>query len=220
MRRVRTSLADALRLIGPPKPWGAPATAIDRIQSAILLLDEHAGALLDASVAPTTSVPYRENVIDGAVLPMSKRTAGGYSDSGGPSRFFYSAKVSTKEREHGCSLLPRRTAGEVTGGRAEGSAALANPRTGAGRTGGAHNHHPTLKPIALTKWLATMIKPPAGGRLLVPYAGAGSEMIGALQAGWGEVVGIEAEAEYVAIAMARIEAWVSRSQQTMFDEAG
>ncbi|MFO0676937.1 MAG: Hpt domain-containing protein [Polyangiaceae bacterium] len=45
MRRVRTSLADALRLIGPPKPWGAPATAIDRIQSAILLLDEHADGL-------------------------------------------------------------------------------------------------------------------------------------------------------------------------------
>ena len=34
--------------------------------------------------------------------------------------------------------------------------------------------------------------------------GAGSEMIGAMQAGWPSVVGIERDAEYVAIAKARI----------------
>ena len=28
-------------------------------------------------------------------------------------------------------------------------------------------------------------------RLLVPFAGSGSEMIGALRAGWDEVVGVE-----------------------------
>lgn len=30
-RAMQTSLREALRLIGPPKPWGAPAAAIDRI---------------------------------------------------------------------------------------------------------------------------------------------------------------------------------------------
>jgi two-component system, chemotaxis family, sensor kinase CheA len=34
LRRVRTELAEALRLIGPPRPWGAPAAALRRIERA------------------------------------------------------------------------------------------------------------------------------------------------------------------------------------------
>jgi DNA modification methylase len=172
-----------------------------------LILDEAAGALLDSSVDPTTSVPFRENVADGAVLPLARRTAGGYSDSGGPSRFFYCSKVSTKEREFGCELLPAKSAGEMTE-RVDGQAGLDNPRAGAGRTGGARNHHPTLKPLSLARWLARLIMPPTpDAQLLIPYSGAGSEMIGALQAGWPVVFGIEGEADYVQIAEARIAAW-------------
>lgn len=150
----------------------------------------------------------------GAVFGGRKAAArpdSGYTDSGGPARFFYCSKVSTKEREHGCEALPKRTAGEATGGREEGSAGLSSPRAGAGRSGGARNHHPTLKPIALTRWLASLIKPPSGdAMLLVPYAGAGSEIIGAVQAGWPLVFGIEGEAEYVQIAHARINAWAAK----------
>jgi site-specific DNA-methyltransferase (adenine-specific) len=88
------------------------------------------------------------------------------------------------------------------------SAGLESPRAGAGRTGGARNHHPTLKPISLTEYLARLIKPPIQDAcLLVPFAGAGSEMIGALKAGWPIVVGIEREADYIPIAHARIAAW-------------
>lgn len=134
------------------------------------------------------------------------RPDSGYSDGGGPSRFFYCAKVSTKERELGCESLPRRSAGECTD-REDASAGLSSPRAGAGRTGGAHNHHPTLKPIALARWLASLIRPPtAEATLLVPYSGAGSEIIGALQAGWPLVYGIEGEADYVQIAHARVAA--------------
>lgn len=191
-----------------------------------LCFDEEAAAYLDSLVGNRPSRPsvtrhgggnHGGPVFEGRTAKA--RPDSGYAENGGPSRFFFCTKVSTKEREFGCEHLPLRSAADMTES-PEDSARLDSPRTGAGRGAGARNHHPTLKPIALTKWLATMIKPPAGGRLLVPYAGAGSEMIGALQAGWGEVVGIEAEAEYAAIAMARIEAWVSRSQQTMFDEAG
>jgi chemotaxis protein histidine kinase CheA len=32
LRRLRTDLADALRLIGPPRPWGAPAAALRRVE--------------------------------------------------------------------------------------------------------------------------------------------------------------------------------------------
>jgi hypothetical protein len=168
---------------------------------------------LDTEAGDRPSAPYRANEATGAVLPMTKRTAGGYSDAGGPSRFFYCSKVSTKEREAGlCEAgLPLRSAGEVTE-REDGSDGLDSPRAGAGRTGGARNHHPTLKPIALTTWLARLIMPPAPGVLLVPFAGAGSEMIGALKAGWGGVFGIEREAEYEPIARARLAHWCKESE--------
>ena len=70
------------------------------------------------------------------------------------------------------------------------------------------NSHPTLKPLSLTKYLATLIKPPTGGRLLVPFSGSGSEMIGALQAGWEYVEGVELTEEYIPISEARIAHWI------------
>jgi site-specific DNA-methyltransferase (adenine-specific) len=67
--------------------------------------------------------------------------------------------------------------------------------------------HPTLKPITLCEYLAKLILPPArktARRLLVPYSGSGSEMIGALKAGWDKLVGIEIDAKYVAQAKRRL----------------
>jgi hypothetical protein len=178
-------------------------------------LDEGAAAALDAAVG---NRPSRKSVTrngggnaGGPVFDGRTGTArpdSGRDENGGPSRFFFSAKVSTKEREFGCDALPRKSAGEATGGREEGSAGLSSPRAGAGRTSGARNHHPTLKPLALARWLASMIKPPTPDcALLVPYSGAGSEIVGALQAGWPLVFGIEGDADYIQIAHARIAAW-------------
>lgn len=72
------------------------------------------------------------------------------------------------------------------------------------------NIHPTLKPLTLTRWLATLLLPPAEygpRRLLVPFAGTGSELIGAMLAGWEAPTGIELDAQHVAIAQARIRYW-------------
>jgi site-specific DNA-methyltransferase (adenine-specific) len=44
------------------------------------------------------STPYRENIAAGDVLPLSTRTAGGFSDSGSAARFFYTAKASADDR--------------------------------------------------------------------------------------------------------------------------
>ena len=69
------------------------------------------------------------------------------------------------------------------------------------------NEHPTLKPIGINKVLANLILPPETGkerRLLVPFCGSGSEMIGALQAGWDFVEGIEKEKTFAEIANKRI----------------
>lgn len=72
------------------------------------------------------------------------------------------------------------------------------------------NVHPTVKPLELLRYLATMILPPElkdqKRRIFVPFAGSGSEMIGAMQAGWEEVVGVDAEHNYRLIAEARIPA--------------
>jgi site-specific DNA-methyltransferase (adenine-specific) len=115
----------------------------------------------------------------------------------GTSRFFYTTKVSRGEREQGCGDLEscQQGIGALSdGGR---SAALVK------------NIHPTLKAVELTRWLATMLLPPPRTdgqprRIIVPFSGAGSEMIGCLQAGWDEVVGIEGEERYIEIAKSRI----------------
>lgn len=73
---------------------------------------------------------------------------------------------------------------------------------------GVNNTHPTLKPLALTEYLARLILPPASigeRRLLVPFSGSGSEMIGALKAGWDTVVGIEQDKHYCEIAEQRLQ---------------
>ena len=49
--------------------------------------------------------------------------------------------------------------------------------------------------------------------MLAPFSGSGSEMIGALQAGWDEVTGIEREAEYAAIAEARLSHWIDTGRE-------
>lgn len=130
---------------------------------------------------------------------------------GGASRFFYCAKTSTAEREAGLDHLPSQSAGELTGGRAEGSAGLANPRAGAGRTSkGRRNTHPTVKPIALMRWLCRLVTPP-GGTVLDPFTGSGSTGAAAVQEQLN-FVGCELSEEYVAIAEARIAHWQGQEQ--------
>jgi len=202
---------------GNGRDGGAPESIDGGRWPANLLLDEEAAAILDAEVGPRKSgLAVRHNggggqifsgVGDNGYKPKPKLPDLGYMDGQThPSRFFFCAKVSTWEREFGCEGLPLRSAGEVTE-REDDSDGLESPRAGAGRTGGARNHHPTLKPIALTTWLARLIRPPRGGRILVPFAGAASEMIGAMRSGWQEIIGIERESEYIPIARARLARW-------------
>lgn len=118
-------------------------------------------------------------------------------------RYFYCAKISKADREAGCGHLERVSAGEATGGRAEGSAGLDSPRAGAGRTGGARNHHPTVKPTDLMRWLCRLVGHP-NAMILDPFAGSGSTGRGAALEGFN-FIGIEKEGEYVPIARARFE---------------
>jgi len=130
-------------------------------------------------------------------------TATARGDFGGASRFFFTSKASRSDRDHGLISGPTLSVRELLG-RDPDSPGAKSPRAGAG--GRHRNPHPTVKPTDLIEYLAKLILPPRGigrpRRLLVPFAGSGSEMIGALRAGWDEVVGIELE--YADIARERL----------------
>lgn len=139
--------------------------------------------------------------IDGVRNPENS-----YSDSGSASRFFYTAKASKRERNAGLEGFEEKSL--------KGFNASPRENHGEVRDVSLHtNHHPTVKPLSLTKYLATLIKPPTGGRLLVPFSGSGSEMIGGLQAGWEFVEGVELTEEYIPIAEARIKYWTKDPEQ-------
>ena len=70
------------------------------------------------------------------------------------------------------------------------------------RERGAGNNHPTVKPVALMRWLCRLVTPP-GGLVLDPFMGSGTTGIAALREGF-RFAGIEREPEYVAIAKGRL----------------
>ena len=145
-------------------------------------------------------------------VAMDEAAAARLDAEGGTSRFFYVAKASREERERGCENLPQRTAGEATD-RQDGSAGLESPRAGASRTHGARNHHPTVKPVALMRWLVRLVTPP-GGLVLDPFAGSGTTGLACIKEQC-RFLGIEREAEYVAIADARLQ-----DEHARFETAG
>lgn len=131
-------------------------------------------------------------------------------DTGGASRFFYIAKASRSEREAGCDELPTLATVRYNVEQGQGQLPQQTPRKATAQG----NHHPTVKPIELATYLARMLLPPPGPeprRILVPFSGSGSEMIGAVLAGWDEVVGVEMSEEYIAIATARLKHWAKRT---------
>ena len=122
-------------------------------------------------------------------------------------RYFYCAKASRADREHGCEELPARSGAEAVE-RDEDSAGMASPRAGAGRTAASvRNHHPTVKPTELMRYLCRLVTPP-GGLVLDPFTGSGSTGRGAVMEGF-RFIGCEQSEEYVAIARARIAAAAS-----------
>jgi site-specific DNA-methyltransferase (adenine-specific) len=69
---------------------------------------------------------------------------------------------------------------------------------------GDSNNHPTVKPLALMRYLIKLVTPP-DGVVLDPFLGSGTTAIAAVLEGF-DWIGIEREAEYCDIARARIAA--------------
>ena len=126
-----------------------------------------------------------------------------YNDEGSAARFFYQAKAANWERDAGLEDFALQNAGMMEDDNYPIETGSGNLRDTQRR-----NPHPTVKPIQLIEYLATLIKPPiANARLFVPFSGSGSEMIGAQLAGWTDIIGIEQSAEYIPIARARLKWW-------------
>ena len=70
------------------------------------------------------------------------------------------------------------------------------------RERGSGNLHPTVKPLALMRWLVRLVTPP-GGVCLDPFLGSGTTGLACALEGFG-FVGIERKAEYLKIAQHRI----------------
>lgn len=139
------------------------------------------------------------------MVAVDPATLGLYANPNNAGRIGYFPKTSTREREAGCDALPLKSAAELVD-REEGSAGMQSPRAGAGRTsGGRRNSHPTCKSIALMRWLVRLITPP-GGIVLDPFMGSGSTGCACVLEG-ANFIGIDQDADYVAIAQARIAHW-------------
>jgi len=116
---------------------------------------------------------------------------------GDKSRFFYCAKASRAERNKGCEGLEEKAGGSNIKGYTKDVA------KGVDRNKLTTNHHPTVKPLALMKYLINLIMPPTDGLILDPFAGSGTTILAAKQLGYN-AIGIEREEEYCKIAERRL----------------
>lgn len=115
------------------------------------------------------------------------------SGSGSAARFFYCAKASRADRNEG---LP------VGSDPVVGTGATLRDCESADWTARNGNHHPTVKPTDLMRYLIRLVTPP-GGATLDPFMGSGSTGKAAAIEGFG-FIGIECDPEYIEIAKARI----------------
>jgi DNA modification methylase len=179
-----------------------------------LVLDPEAAAMLDAQSGVSTSP---NKVTRGGnrnqAFGMSRQDGVDcYGDTGGVSRFFYVAKASREDRNAGLAgMAERKPHADEPNGRAwDIPGSHSTPRA---------NHHPTVKPVDLMRWLIRLVTPP-GGIVLDPFNGSGSTGCAAAAEGVA-YIGLELDAEYCEISRRRIAWWereaaIERQQLRMF----
>jgi len=119
----------------------------------------------------------------------------GHDDNGGSAaRFFYCAKASKKDRNEGLDGFPLVKGGSMNGAETRPDRPTNHPIRA--------NHHPTVKPTDLMRYLCRLVTPP-NGTVLDPFTGSGSTGKAAVLEGFN-FIGVEQSAEYIEIAKARI----------------
>jgi len=150
-----------------------------------------------------TSDGFNDSIYGKGVGIKAGQDNGEFGDSGTPARFFYCAKASKSERNMGCEGLDKK---QTTGGGGGIGNYLNDVNSASGKYGSekapSKNHHPTVKPLALMRYLCKLITP-KNGLVLDPYAGSGSTLIAAMQEGFN-FIGIDNNKEYCEITCARL----------------
>jgi site-specific DNA-methyltransferase (adenine-specific) len=169
-----------------------------------VVLDPEAGELLDAQTGESTSrIGKPRGGTPGEGWGIGTRVGTEYDDHGGASRFFYCAKTSSAERNAGLDgFEPGDRVHFGSGGRTQVDGEWVETHSEPQKRA---NVHPTVNPIALMRWLCRLVTPP-GGTILDPFNGSGSTGCAAVLEGFN-YIGCEREAEYVAIAEARVKWW-------------
>jgi len=126
-------------------------------------------------------------------------------DDKSAARFFYAPKASKKDRDEGLEGFEVKHTAAMAGNMVDGQRLAGNGTPIA--TPVRANHHPTVKPTDLMRYLCRLVTPP-NGTVLDPFMGSGSTGKAAKLEGFG-FIGIEREAEYVEIAKARINGTVT-----------
>jgi hypothetical protein len=183
-------------------------------------------------VNPSTNKTTWFGATDGSYIEGER----GYTDLGTAARYFhqsdymlerlehadavaYYAKASSAEREAGLDPLQVQLIRDWYG--LENDATLDETTINDGRKKSIDNPyqrgeterrniHPTIKPLSLNRHLCSLLLPPdayAPRRLLIPFGGVASELIGAMLAGWEHIDAVELDAQHVTIAQARIAYW-------------
>lgn len=125
-------------------------------------------------------------------------------DSGSAARFFYCAKASKQDRDEGMDDAVDRVLARSCQAQAEAKRGnLVEAEGGAfNKARIRKNHHPTVKPTDLMRYLCRLVTQ-SGGTVLDPFMGSGSTGKAAILEGFG-FIGIDQEADHVEIAEARI----------------
>jgi two-component system chemotaxis sensor kinase CheA len=109
-RRMRAELIESLRLIGPPRPWGAPAAALRKIERASQMLGAMGDRLEQAAFALRASDAALRESTAGAKreLSMMRQT---------PLRILFgriTQAVEAEAKRAGCEIMVRTRGGEET----------------------------------------------------------------------------------------------------------
>ena len=169
-----------------------------------VLLDEEAAQMLDEQSGTLTSGNpngAKRNVSGPFLAHANGVDLSGYGDSGGASRFFYVAKASRRDRNEGLDGMPEQARNGEDYRRKINTSKRANDglRSDMPRA----NHHPTVKPTQLMRYLCRMVGRP-NSVILDPFMGSGSTGKAAALEGF-RFIGIERDPAYFAIAQRRIE---------------
>ena len=166
-----------------------------------VLLDHHAAAWLDEQTpnlgrAVTVNRGRKDGEWGGNQIYGKRNSVRGedqtYGDSGGASRFF---KVAESDESGAISPYFPREFDDAFLYTAKA------PKSERPNVDGVQ--HPTVKPLAIMRWLIRLVTPP-GGTVLDPFAGSGTTIEAALIEGF-DPVGIEMETDYLPLIQHRID---------------